>query len=70
MSEKCCYNKHNNNNSDNPLTSRRSDGGIYNISNILLCCEFHWERRCTIHCVVQYTIILLKAMMQPSFHLR
>ena len=26
MSEKC-RNKHNNNNSDNPLTSRRTDGG-------------------------------------------
>ena len=27
MSEKCCSNKHNNNNSDNPLTSRRTNGG-------------------------------------------
>ena len=27
MSEKCHNNKHNNNNSDNPLTSRRTDGG-------------------------------------------
>ena len=27
MSEKCRNNKHNNNNFDNPLTSRRTDGG-------------------------------------------
>ena len=26
MSEKCRNNKHNSNNSDNPLTSRRTDG--------------------------------------------
>ena len=30
MSEKCRNNKHNNNNSDNPLTSRRTDGGKNN----------------------------------------
>ena len=27
MSENCRNNKHNNNNSDNPLTSRQTDGG-------------------------------------------
>ena len=39
MSEKCRNNKHNNNNSDNPLTSRRSDGGKNALQNHTFYCK-------------------------------
>ena len=50
MSEKCRHdkNKHKNNNSDNPLTSRRTDGGK---KNLAFFCSYKLENStssCTI----------------------
>ena len=44
MSEKCRNNKHNNKNSDNPLTSRRTYGGKNTFFTIFTCGKCRWNK--------------------------